>query len=198
MWVQSFLRIIPTSPQYRLLRGFPQPTGIRIQGKARNISLPLIPLVLDPLSTDKVSIMISYVDHHLYIGEKRDVNSPPSFITAVFWTALDSQISPPPNVLFGRLPLKEHTKPNPVDLEMGVQWLTRHLPNHHILVACEVGFSRSISVIIAYLCCMHGLSFEKAHKLVTQKRPGTTPLPQLASLIEQLRSKTPTLSGTSH
>jgi hypothetical protein len=41
---------------------------------------------------------------------------------------------------------------------------------------------------------MHGLSFEEARDLVTQKRPGTTPLPHLASLIEQLKTKTPALA----
>ena len=77
---------------------------------------------------------------------------------------------------------------------MGAQWLTCHLPAHHILVACHVGIGRSPSIIIAYLCCLHGLSFEEAQDLVTQKRPGTTPLPHLASLIEQLKTKTPDLS----
>jgi hypothetical protein len=41
---------------------------------------------------------------------------------------------------------------------------------------------------------MHGLSFEEAQAIVTQKRPGTTPLPHLASLIEQLKTKTPDLT----
>jgi protein-tyrosine phosphatase len=138
--------------------------------------------------------MISYIDHHLYIGEQVDAESPPPFISAVFWAALDPQLSPPSSVVFARLPLKEYTEPNLIDLEMGVQWLARHLPEHHILVACRVGFGRSPSIIIAYLCCMHGLSFEEARDLVTQKRPGTTPLPHLASLIEQLKTKTPALA----
>jgi protein-tyrosine phosphatase len=72
---------------------------------------------------------------------------------------------------------------------MGVQWLARHLPEHYILVACRAGLGRSPSIIIAYLCCMRGLSFEEAQDLVTQKRPGTTPLPHLAFLIEQLKTK---------
>lgn len=151
--------------------------------------------MFDPPLADKISIMISYIDHHLYIGEQVDAESPPSFISAVFWTALDPQLSPPPNIVFARLPLKEYTEPDLIDLEMGVQWLARHLPEHHILVACRVGFGRSPSIIIAYLCCMHGLSFEEAQDLVTQKRPGTTPLPHLASLIEQLKTKTPALSS---
>jgi len=107
--------------------------------------------------------------------------------------ALDPKLSPPSNVVFGRLPLKENTKPDLIDLEMGVEWLAHHLPEHHILVACRVGLGRSPSIIIAYLCCMHGLSFAEAQELVSQKRPGTTPLPHLASLIEQLKMKKPTL-----
>ena len=156
--------------------------------------LLLIRLVFALPHADNIPIMISYVGHQLYIGEQADAESPPPFINAVFWTALDLQISPPPNLVFARLPLKEYTEPDLIDLEMGVQWLARHLPEHHILVACRVGFGRSPSIIIAYLCCMHGLSFEEARDLVTQKRPGTTPLPHLASLIEQLKTKTPDLT----
>jgi len=129
--------------------------------------------------------MISYVDHQLYIGGQADAESPPAFISAVLWTALEIQLSLPANIVFGRLPLKEYTEPDWIDLEMGVEWLARHLPEHNILVACRAGLGRSPSIIFAYLCCMHGLSFEEAQNLVTQKRPGTTPLPHLVSLIEQ-------------
>ena len=157
--------------------------------------LRLIPLVFVSLHADKTSIMISAIDQHLYIGEQVDAKSPPSFISAVFWTALEPQFSPPSNLLFARLPLKENAKPNPIDLEMGIQWLARHLPRHHILVACRVGIDRSPSIIIAYLCCMQGLSFAEAYDLVSQKRPGTTPLPHLAALIEQIQTKNPILSS---
>lgn len=154
----------------------------------------MIPLVFAPLDADKISIMISYVDHQLYIGEQADAEAPPAFITAVLWTALDIHLSPPPNIVFARLPLKEYTEPDPIDLEMGVTWLSRHLPEHHILVACRVGFGRSPSLIIAYLCCILGLSFEDAEALVSQKRPGTTPLPHLATLIKELQTTTPALT----
>ena len=133
-------------------------------------------------------IMISYIDYHLFIGEQVDAQSPPAFISAVFWTALDTQLSPPPNIVFGRLPLKEYTEPDLIDLEMGIQWLARHLPEHNILVACRVGLGRSPSLIIAYLCCVQHLSFAEAQELVTRKRPETTPLPHLASKIEQLQT----------
>jgi len=32
--------------------------------------------------------------------------------------------------------MKEYTEPDLIDQEMGVQWLARHLTEHHILVAC--------------------------------------------------------------
>ena len=153
-----------------------------------------IPLVFGPLFADKIGIMISYVDQQLYIGEQADAESPPAIITAVLWTALDIHLTQPPDILFARLPLKEYTEPDPIDLEMGITWLTRNLPEHHILVACRAGFGRSPSIIITYFCCKLGLSFEEAQDLVTQKRPGTTPLPCLASVIENLKTKTATLS----
>lgn len=139
----------------------------------------------------KISLMISYVDHQLYIRGQADAESPPAFISAVLWTALDIQLSLPANIVFGRLPLKEYTEPDWIDLEMGVEWLARHLPEHNILVACRAGLGPSPSIILAYLCCMHGLSFEEAQNLVTQKRPETTPLPHLVSLIERCQIKTP-------
>ncbi len=143
--------------------------------------------MLEAFYADKISIMISYVDHQLYIGDQNDAECPPPVITAILWTALDIQMPSPPNLVFSRLPLKEYTEPDPIDLEMGVNWLIKHLPKHHILVACRVGLGRSPSVIITYLCRVHGLTFEEAQDLVTQKRPGTTPLPRLANVIEQLK-----------
>lgn len=59
----------------------------------------------DPPMPTKISIMISYVDHQLYIGGQADAESPPAFISAVLWTALDIQLSLPANIVFGRLPL---------------------------------------------------------------------------------------------
>ena len=93
-----------------------------------------ISLVLRAVLADKTFIMISYVDHQIYIGEQADAESPPDYITAVLWTAGDIQIAPPPNSVFARLPLKEFTEPDPIDIEIGISWIARHLPEHHILM----------------------------------------------------------------
>ena len=142
--------------------------------------------------------MISYVDHQLYIGEQADAESPPDLITAVLWTAGDIQLTPPPNIVFAQVPFKEFTEPDPIDVELGVSWLARHLPEHHILIACRVGFGRSPSLIIAYLCCIHGISYQEACDLVLKKRPGTTPLPYLAPIIEKLTAASTLPRTTNH
>ena len=36
--------------------------------------------------------MISYVDHQLYIRGQANAESPPAFISAVLWTALEIQL----------------------------------------------------------------------------------------------------------
>ena len=79
---------------------------------------------------------------------------------------------------------------------MDFQWVARHLLEHHILVACRMGIGRSPSIIIANLYCTQGLSFEEAQDVVTQKHPGTTPFPYLASFSEQLKRKIPVLPLT--
>jgi len=133
--------------------------------------------------------MISVIIERLCVGDQLDAEAPPPFITAILWTALDPRISPPANRVFARLPLKEYTEPDLIDLQAGVEWLARHLSEHHILVACRAGLGRSPSIIIAYLCCIQHLSYEKALQLITEKRPGSTPLPHLDSIIEQMKKK---------
>lgn len=76
-----------------------------------------IPLGFISLNADKISIMISCVDHPLYSGEQADAESPPALITAVLWTAQDIQLSQSPNIVLARLLFKEFTEPAPLILE---------------------------------------------------------------------------------
>ena len=46
---------------------------------------------------------------------------------------------------------------------------------------------RSASIVIAYLCCEKGMSFEEAYKLVKSRRPETTPLPNLQQVIDEVK-----------
>lgn len=125
----------------------------------------------------------------LYIGNIDDAHDPPPIITALLWTALESKLQPPPNIVLGRIPLREYTEAVPMDIEFSLEWLINHLPKHQILVACREGKGRSVSVVIAYLCCIQGMSFDEAVAFVSDRRQGVTPLPRLEQTIEKVQEK---------
>lgn len=123
----------------------------------------------------------------LSVGNVTDAQKPPPFISAVLWAALDPKISPPHGVLFARIPLREFTEADPIDIEAGVDWLSRYYPANSILIACRAGMGRSVSVVIAYLCCIKGMSFEEARQFVLDRHAGATPLPNLEQTIEKVK-----------
>jgi hypothetical protein len=41
---------------------------------------------------------------------------------------------------------------------------------------------------MAYLCCVQGMSYEQALKLLKERRPGATPLPNLERTIDKVRT----------
>lgn len=133
--------------------------------------------------------MIRAIRAHLFIGDQTEAEHPSPGITAVLWAARDPIKKPPPNILLARLPLTEYSEPDIIDLQAGVDWLTRHLPHHMVLVACRAGLGRSTSIVLAYLCCVENLSYKKALAYLVAKHPGTTPLPRLEYLIQTMKSQ---------
>ena len=129
-----------------------------------------------------------FIMESLLIGNVYDAQQPPPFISAVLWTALEERISSPAGVHFARIPLREYTEPDPIDLEAGVDWLTRHHKENRVLVACRAGLGRSASLVIAYLCCVKNMSYQEAVQFVQARRPGATPLPNLEKTIEKLKA----------
>jgi protein-tyrosine phosphatase len=68
-----------------------------------------------------------------------------------------------------------------------VQWLELRPPTERKLVCCRAGMGRSVSVVMAYLCCVEGKSYDEVLKLVMTRHPGAMPLPNLQVAIEQVR-----------
>jgi protein-tyrosine phosphatase len=46
---------------------------------------------------------------------------------------------------------------------------------------------RSVSVAIAYLCCVERMTYEDAVKLVSARRPGAAPIPNLKETIQEVQ-----------
>jgi protein-tyrosine phosphatase len=46
---------------------------------------------------------------------------------------------------------------------------------------------RSVSVVMAYLCCVHNMSYADVLQLVMTRRPAACPLPNIQAAIQQVQ-----------
>ena len=128
----------------------------------------------------------------LAVGNAQDAARPSRFMTAVLNVAVENQIEPPEGRQYAWIPFKEFAEADPVQLDEAVEWLERHEAGNRLIVCCRAGMGRSVSVVIAYLCLAKAMSYEQAVKLVSARRPGATPLPNLETtilLVRRLREK---------
>lgn len=123
----------------------------------------------------------------IVVGNLDDAEAPSPLVGGLLFVA-DEPIDRPPGVLeYAHIPFKEFAEPIPLLLAKSVQWLEDHLPNNRVMVCCRAGMGRSVSVVIAYLCCVQGMAYDDAVKLAKTRRPGAMPLPRLQEAIEEVR-----------
>ncbi len=132
------------------------------------------------------------INDNLAVGNVEDAARPARFMTAILNVAAESQVAPPPGLAYAWIPLKEFAEADPTLLDEAVEWLEQHANDHRLMVCCRAGMGRSVSVVIAYLCLIKGVLYQDAVKQVAMRRPGATPLPNLAGtirLVRELRAK---------
>jgi protein-tyrosine phosphatase len=122
----------------------------------------------------------------LLVGNILDAERPPATVGAVLLVAEEFSIDGPAGVIYDRIPLKEYGEAAPALLDRAVTWIERHLPDNRVMVCCRAGMGRSVSVVMAYLCCVQDMAYEEVLKLVTTRRPGACPLPNIQSGIQQV------------
>lgn len=127
------------------------------------------------------------ITNHLLAGSLDDAQRPPEVIKTLLFVAEEFSITPAAWVDYHRIPFREFAKADPVKLMEAVQWLESRVPKGLTLVSCRAGMGRSVSVVMAYLCCIEGRTYEEVLKLVMARRPGAMPLPNLQVAIEQVR-----------
>ncbi len=137
------------------------------------------------------------VTKRLIVGNIDDANHLPPQVGALLLVAEEQEVAAPPQVVYSKIAFKEFGEPHPSLVAQSVDWIEAHIATHRIMVCCRAGMGRSVSVVIAYLCCVEGLSYEDAVKLVLTRRPGGVPLPKLSEAIEQVRSARLVRSGSS-
>ena len=92
----------------------------------------------------------------LLVGNINDARDPPVKIGALLLLAGEYTLEPPDGLPFGRIPFLEFGEAKPLLLDRAVSWIERHMSERRVLVCCRAGMGRSVSVVMAYLCCVKG------------------------------------------
>jgi protein-tyrosine phosphatase len=127
------------------------------------------------------------ITENILVGGIEDAQKPPAVVGTLLLVAEEFSLTPVEWVDYHRIPFREFAKVDPAKLMEAVQWLESRVPNGRALVCCRAGMGRSVSVVMAYLCCVEGKPYDDALRLVIARRPGAMPLPNLQVAIEQVR-----------
>ncbi len=128
-----------------------------------------------------------FVNEQLMVGNVDDAQKPPPYVQSVLFVSGEHTIKPPQGVNYQYIPLKEYGEADPAQVKAAVDWLAQQPPNARIMVCCRAGMGRSVSMVIAYLVCVKGMSYAEAETLLKARRPGATPLPRLSHTVEQVK-----------
>jgi len=123
----------------------------------------------------------------LLVGNINDAKEPPVKIGALLLVAAEYTLESPGRLPYGRIPFSEYAEAEPLLLDRAVSWIERHMSERPVMVCCRAGMGRSVSVVMAYLCCVEGMAYAEVLKLVLKRRPGAMPLPKLEEAIIQVR-----------
>ena len=122
----------------------------------------------------------------LSVGNVEDAQRPPTFVQGILFLAAEHDVTPPPGVLFTKIPLIEFGQETPQQVYEAVAWLEKHAPKKKVMVCCRAGMGRSVSMVIAYLCCVQGMTYHEAENLLRTRRPGALPLPEQDATIQSV------------
>lgn len=127
------------------------------------------------------------ITDHLLVGNINDAQQPPAVVGTLLLVAEELTVTPVPWVDYHHIPFREFAKADPAKLAQAVAWLEPRAPKGRTLVCCRAGMGRSVSVVMAYLCCVAGRTYEDVLNLVMTRHPSAIPLPNLQVAIEQVR-----------
>lgn len=127
------------------------------------------------------------ITDRLFVGNIYDAEQPAAGIGALLLVAAEYSIEAPTGLTYDRIPLKEYGEAEIASLDRAVAWIERHIPDNRVMVCCRAGMGRSVSVVMAYLCCVERMAYKEVLSLVMARRPGAMPLPNIESAIAQVQ-----------
>jgi len=126
------------------------------------------------------------ITERLFVGNIYDARQPTMQVSAVLLVAEEYDIEAPGGVLYGRIPFKEYGEVHSQTLARAVNWVERQVSDNRVMVCCRAGMGRSVSVVMAYLCCVERMAYADVLKLVMARRSGAMPLPKLEETIQEV------------
>jgi protein-tyrosine phosphatase len=126
------------------------------------------------------------ITDRLFVGNIYDARQPTTQVSAVLLVAEEYDIEAPGGVVYGRIPFKEFGEVHSQTLARAVNWVERQVADNRVMVCCRAGMGRSVSVVMAYLCCVERMAYADVLKLVMTRRPGAMPLPKLEETIQEV------------
>jgi protein-tyrosine phosphatase len=126
------------------------------------------------------------ITEKLLVGNINDAKEPSVKIGALLLVAAEYALESPDWLISGRIPFSEYAEAEPLVLDQAVNWVEQHLSSNRVMVCCRAGMGRSVSVVMAYLCCVEGMTYDEVLKLVMKRRPGAMPLPNIEKAIAQV------------
>ena len=127
------------------------------------------------------------ITEKLLVGNINDAKEPPVKIGALLLVAAEYALESPNWLISSRILFSEYAEAEPLLLDQAVSWVEQHISDNRVMVCCRAGMGRSVSVVMAYLCCVQGMTYDEVLKLVMRRRPGAMPLPNLEKSITQVR-----------
>jgi Dual specificity phosphatase, catalytic domain len=127
------------------------------------------------------------ITDNLLVGNINDAREPPAKVGALLLVASEYSVEFPGWLTSGRIPFSEYAVAEPHLLDQAVSWVEQHILDNRVMVCCRAGMGRSVSVVMAYLCCVEGISYTEVLQLVMTRRPGAMPLSNIEEAITQVR-----------
>jgi protein-tyrosine phosphatase len=127
-----------------------------------------------------------FVLENLAIGSYKDALNPPVPITALLNVASERDVETERR--YHKVPLIDMQPVSREHLNEAVEWIRDHISQHKIMVFCNAGIGRSPSVVVGYICCFLGCSFDAAVEFVATRKPDIYLLPGLMETIIEIKS----------
>jgi len=132
---------------------------------------------------------IDFILDNLAVGSHNDSLHPPQEVSALLCVAQEKDVEDRSRI-WHKVPIID-MQPIPVEqLKEALAWIRdAHRQGMKVLVFCNAGVGRSPSVIVAYLCCVHGYGFGQAVEFLARKRPYSSMLPDLITTIDTVKNQ---------